>query len=318
MPFFVQGGRAMILSVSRRTDIPCRYADWFLGRVRAGFALVRNPRRPSQVSRIPITPDCVDAIVFWTKDPGPLLPYLDELDGRGFRYYFQLTLTPYGRDLEPGLRSKREILADVRRLAGRVGKRGLVWRYDPIVFTAAYTPAWHEKAFASLCRAMASLTDQVTISFLDEYRGMRESGLRAPLPEEMARFAAFAGETASREGLQIRACCEQGDFSRFGILPAACIDAQRLRELVGAPLRLARDAGQREHCGCCKSIDIGAYNTCPNGCTYCYANYSPALLGRNRSLYRPDSPLLCGGLLPGDTVAERDCASCRVDQTSLF
>lgn len=308
----------MILSVSRRTDIPCRYAEWFIGRVREGFALCRNPRRPSQVSRIPLTPGCVDAIVFWTKDPGPLLPYLDELEAHGFRFCFQLTLTPYGREIEPGLRGKREILADVRRLGERVGRRGLVWRYDPVFFTPAYTPAWHERAFSSLCREMAPLTDQVTISFLDEYRGMRRSGLRAPTAQEAERFAAFAGKTAAAAGLQIRACSEQGDYSRFGILPAACIDAERLQEIAGAPLRLTRDAGQRERCGCCKSVDLGAYNTCPNGCVYCYADYSPDLLLRSLARYRPESPLLCDELLPTDTVTEKTYASDRVDQTSLF
>lgn len=308
----------MILSVSRRTDIPCHYAEWFMERVRDGFVFCRNPRRPSQISRIPITPDCVDAIVFWTKDPGPLVPYLDELDSRGFRYYFQVTLTPYGKDLEPGLREKREILADVCRLGKRVGKRGLVWRYDPVLFTPHYTLSWHEHAFAALCRVMAPFTDQVTISFLDEYRGMRHSGLHAPSNEEMERFASFAGETAALAGLSVRACSEKGDYSRYGILPASCIDEKRLCDLVGAPLKLSHDNGQRENCGCYKSVDIGAYDTCPNGCIYCYANSHFSLLARNLSRYRLKSPLLCSGLLPDDRIIEKSYTSDRIQQISFF
>ena len=308
----------MILSVSRRTDIPSRYPAWFMERVSAGYVLCRSPYRPSRVSRIPVTPDVVDAIVFWTKDPGPMLPHLDELDGRGFSYYFQLTLTGYGKDVEPGLRDKREILRDAARLGTRLGKRGLVWRYDPIYFTREYTMEWHKKTFSALCKELSGVTDQVTISFLDCYKGTRGSDLSAPKPEEQLEFAAFAAQAGAEYGLRVCACCESPELSRVGVEKAACIDPERVRDIIGAPLRWKPDKSQRKGCGCCASVDVGMYDTCINGCRYCYANHSSALLMRRIAHYRVTSPLLCGELSPFDSVVEKAYASDRMEQTSLF
>lgn len=308
----------MILSVSRRTDIPSRYAAWFMERVREGFAMCRSPYRPSYVTRIPITPDVVDAIVFWTKDPGPMLPYLDELDKRGFSYYFQVTLTGYGKDIEPGLRAKKEILEDCRKLSARTGKRSLVWRYDPIFFSDSYPLDWHKKCFSVFCREMAEVTDQVTISFLDMYKGMRASGLSEPDRAPLMDFAEFAAKEAEKNGLRICACCEKSELSRAGIQQAACIDPERIRDVIGAPLNWKRDRGQREGCGCCASVDIGVYDTCPNGCVYCYANHGPALLKRRFAQYRETSPLLCSELSPFDTVVEKKFESDRDRQMTLL
>ena len=123
----------MILSISRRTDIPRWYSEWLLRRLRAGEVLVRNPYRPGQLRRVPLSPAVVDAIVFWTKDPAPLLPWLDELDGMGYRYLFQFTLTPYGPEIEPGLRDKRAIVETFQALGRRLGRGRVLWRYDPIL-----------------------------------------------------------------------------------------------------------------------------------------------------------------------------------------
>lgn len=308
----------MILSVSRRTDIPSRYPAWFMERVRAGYVLCRSPYHPSRVSRIPVTPDVVDAIVFWTKDPGPMLAHLDELDGRGFAYYFQLTLTGYGRDIEPGLRDKKEILRDAARIASRLGRRGLVWRYDPVFFTRNYTMDWHKKTFSALCAELADVTDQVTISFLDCYKGTRGGDLSAPKLEEQLEFASFASQEAGNNGLRICACCESPELMRVGVQKAACIDPERVRDIIGAPLRWKLDRGQREGCGCCASVDVGMYDTCINGCRYCYANHGSALLMRRIAHYRVTSPLLCGELSPLDSVVEKAYASDRLEQTSLF
>ncbi|MEO2798907.1 DUF1848 family protein, partial [Flavonifractor plautii] len=159
----------MILSVSRRTDIPRWYSEWLLRRLRAGEVLVRNPYRPGQLRRVPLSPAVVDAIVFWTKDPAPLLPWLDELDGMGYRYLFQFTLTPYGPEIEPGLRDKRAIVETFQVLGRRLGRGRVLWRYDPILFTDAIGLAWHEARFRKLCKALSPFTDQVTVSFLDPY-----------------------------------------------------------------------------------------------------------------------------------------------------
>lgn len=293
----------MILSASRRTDIPCWHAEWFMERIREGRVTVRNPRNPSQARQISLTPAETDAIVFWTKDPAPLLPYLDELEERGFRYYFQFTLTPYGSDIEPGLRDKQAIAETFCALGERLGKNGLVWRYDPIFFTEKYSMAWHREQFAALCRKLSPYTGQVTVSFLDFYKSMRGKGLAAPSQAQMEEFAAFAGGTAAAWGLSPRSCCEKLAMERWGILPASCIDKERLERLLGRRLSLKPAAGQRAGCGCFQSVDVGAYNTCGNGCLYCYANYSPALLKANLEKRSSHSPSLCGGEQAGPQPA---------------
>ncbi|MFQ8600525.1 MAG: DUF1848 family protein [Oscillospiraceae bacterium] len=163
----------MILSASRRTDIPAHYADWFWNRIEAGSVLVRNPVNPRQISRISLDPALVDCIVFWSKDPAPLLATLPALAERGYPYLFQFTLTPYGPSLEKNLRPKREILHTFRCLSRMIGPERVHWRYDPVLLNDTCTPDWHKAAFASLCRALSGYTRACTISFLDGYGKLR-------------------------------------------------------------------------------------------------------------------------------------------------
>ena len=209
----------MILSVSRRTDIPCRHSEWFMNRIRAGYAVVRNPMNPGQLGRIALTPDVVDCIVFWSKDPAPLMPYLKELDAMGYRYYFQFTLTPYGKNLEPGLRDKKEIEDCFRELARRVGSERIIWRYDPVVVNEVLDLNYHKKEFERLCRELQGCMRIITISFVDMYtklgrgktpayekeeeealRSRAEKQLRPVTEEEMEELAAFFSHTASARG----------------------------------------------------------------------------------------------------------------------
>lgn len=298
----------MILSASRRTDIPCYHGQWFMNRLRAGYVLTRNPMNHSQIHRIPLSPQTVDCIVFWTKNAGPFMPHLDELRSMGYRFYFQYTLTPYGSDMEPGLPPKEQLLEQFAALGRRLGKDCLVWRYDPILLEGRYTIAFHEAAFERYCRLLSPYTDEVVISFLDLYARLRKTGLRAPTTDEMLVLAEILGRIAASYGLAIRSCSEAIDLSAYGIQPGSCIDPRRIERIVHSPLRAPRaqkDAGQRSHCGCSKSIDIGAYNTCLNGCRYCYANYSRESIQRNLAQCDPDSPLLLGQLQPGEIVKER-------------
>ena len=303
----------MILSVSRRTDIPCRFTPWFLNRLRAGYALVRNPLRPSQVSRVPLTPGAVECIVFWSKDPAPLLPHLGELEERGYPFYFQFTLTPYGRDLEPGLRDKEDIEAAFRALSRRVGRERVLWRYDPVVLTEGYPLSWHRATFEAMCARLAPYTASVTISFLDLYPRLRSLGLRAPEAGEVRELAAAFAASARRQGLDIRACAEPWDLTPYGIRPAACIDGALIARLTGREVTARPDRSQRPACGCLESVDIGAYDTCPNGCLYCYADH-----GRPPAPHDPEGELLTGALRPGDQVRDRVCRPALSGQTSLF
>ena len=308
----------MILSVSRRTDIPCYYAEWFANRVRAGFCLTRNPRNPAQLYRIPITPVVGNCIVFWTKDPERLLPFLPELDGRGFRYYFQFTVTPYGREIEPGLRQKEQIERTFLSLSEQIGRRRVVWRYDPILLCDGVDIAFHKAQFRRMCEKFADATDRVVISFVDWYPKFRKGKFRLLSQGEMIELAGFLGETAKEYGLQAMACCEGMDLTPYGIVSSACIDPKMVAEVCGCPVLAKPDKNQRPGCGCCESVDIGAYNTCGNGCVYCYANDSPETTRRRLASHRPESPILIGDIREGETILERNYRSHRLEQLTLY
>lgn len=308
----------MILSASRRTDIPAFYGEWMMNRLRAGYLLVRNPYRHSQIHRIRLNPDVVDCIVFWTKDPEPFLPQLKELDQMGYRYYFQFTVTPYGKRIEPFLREKSRIVKTFRELSGRIGPERVCWRYDPILLDEEYTCERHQLEFEKLCQELSGFTDSVTISFLDLYRGLQKKGMRACTPLEMAQLAAIVSGCARSHGLTVLACCEEMDMTPYGIRRGSCIDAQRIQKICKAPLKAIRDSSQRTGCGCMQSTDIGAYNTCQNGCVYCYATTSAAAARKRYEAHNPAGEFLTGELLTGESIIDKPCVSLLVkDQMGL-
>lgn len=311
----------MIISASRRTDIPAYYADWFFRRLKEEYVLVRNPMNPHRVSRISLSPDVVDGIVFWTKNPTPMIDRLDTL--RDYAYYFQFTLTPYGEDVEQNLPSKWKVLIPAfRHLSEKIGAARVVWRYDPILIHEHYTVQYHIDVFRWMCDRLAGCTDTCIISFLDLYRNIKSRivplGIRPPTADETEEIAGSFAETAREYGILINTCAEDGDCSRYGIGHSACIDAERLSRIGGIPLVIGRDKNQRGACGCVESIDIGTYHTCANGCVYCYANHSHALVARSTAAYDPASPVLCSQITETDVIAEREMRSYRVGQISLF
>ena len=311
----------MIISASRRTDLPAYYSRWFFARLREGDVLVRNPVNPRQVSRVSISPQAVDGFVFWTKTPGPMLPDLDQLPD--CPYYFQITLTPYGPEVEPRLfPKKKEILSAICQLSRRIGPERIVWRYDPVFLTGDYSVDFHKKAFSQLARALRGRSFRCMISFLDWYGPMekRMAPLSARPPEEaeMPELAAAFGQAARENGMEIFTCAEAADLSSYGIGHGCCIDQTLLEQIGGRPLSLHKDRGQRPACGCVQSVDIGAYDSCPAGCLYCYADHGPGRLRKNLAAYDPLSPLLCGSLRPEDTVRDRRTGSNQNGQLSLF
>jgi len=236
---------------------------------------------PAQVKRIDLSPGAVDCIVFWTKDPQNLMPYMSEIDAMGFKYYFQFTLTPYGNDLERDLRGKDEIIDTFVKLSNQIGQERVVWRYDPIVLNERYDVDYHTEQFSRMCERLCNYTNGVTISFVDMYPKLKTSLIREITEAEMLEIAGRFSEIAAGFKLPVKTCCEKSDFSRFGIVPAACIDRELIEKICGHPIAVKPDKNQREHCNCAASVDIGAYNTCQHGCVYCYANYSPKSVTAN-------------------------------------
>jgi len=284
----------MIISASRRTDIPAYYSDWFLNRLAAGLVRVANPFNPRQVREVLLRPQDVDCFVFWSKNPAPLLQRLSAL--QAYKFYFQFTLNPYDKDVEPGLPEKSDLLKTFSALAQAVGAARVVWRYDPIVVTPKYSLAWHKRSFATYCRALAGKARLVVISFVDAYRGaaagLRELEAMSLTEEMLGEIAGSFAETAAKFGLSIESCCEPVDLRRFNIQPGRCIDDRIISELAGQKLELPHDRNQRPGCGCVASVDIGAYSTCPAGCRYCYANKGAARVASNCRHHDPSSPFL--------------------------
>lgn len=311
----------MILSVSRRTDIPNYYAEWFFRRIKEGFLYVRNPMNPHQVSRIELSPLVVDCIVFWTKNPAPMLERLEEL--REYPYYFQFTLTGYGKDIEPGLPDKRkELIGTFRKLSEKAGRDRVIWRYDPILVNERYTMEYHLKAFEEIAGCLKNHTEKVIISFVDFYakmlRNTKGLDIRSLSREEMVYMAKEMAGIAKSSGLVIETCAEKLDLQDVGIRHGSCIDKKQIEKIVGCTLKLEKDKNQREECGCFESVEVGTYNTCKNGCRYCYANYNEEKVRACAKLYDAGAPLLCGRLEPEDKVTERKVRSYKEPQMQLF
>lgn len=302
----------MILSVSRRTDIPNYYSDWFYNRIREGYVYVRNPMNPHQISRIALSPETVDCIVFWTKNPEPMFERLEELSA--YPYYFQFTLTGYGKEIECNVPHKKEKMIPIfQRLSEKIGKNRVVWRYDPILFTPIYTPEYHIRAFRQIATALSDYTNHCVISFVDTYAKNRKSldamGAYDLGDSELKEFACELSQTAAVNGMTISSCAERIDLAQCGIGHQSCIDQSLIEAILGGKLHVGKDRNQRPECGCMESVEIGSYHTCPNGCVYCYANESQERVIKNRSLYDPDSPLLCGRVTEQDRISERKVRS---------
>jgi DNA repair photolyase len=290
----------MIISVSRRTDIPCHYSAWFFERLREGFAFSRNPMNTRQLRRVSLSPGDVDALVFWSKNPRPMLEKLSLLDG--YPFYVQFTLNAYGRDIEPGLPPKSALVETFKKLSGAIGPHRVIWRYDPILLNDNYTVGRHIEQFALLARALRGYTEKVTISFIDIYPKIMKSmteyrieDMNANKNNDKEILAEELSALARTNGFTMDSCAESIDLSRYGISHGRCIDARLIERIGGRPVRAAKDRSQRPACGCAASVDIGAYNSCATGCVYCYANHSRHAVEANRKNHYPSSPLLIGG-----------------------
>lgn len=266
----------MIISCSRRTDIPAFYSDWFFNRLREGYVLVRNPLNSNQVRRISLIPSDVDCIVFWTKDPASMLDRLHLL--KDYSYYFQFTVTPYGKDIEPKLPPKTRIIDTFLKLSDKIGNNRVIWRYDPILLTDNETIEYHVDHFGKMARQLSEHTKKCIISFIDLYRHiqsrMTDLSVRPPDESEMRTLAKQLSQVACDNNIKVETCAEGIDLADVGIEHGKCIDDRLISELTGRKLNITKDKYQRELCGCVSSIDIGEYNTCRHHCRYCYANVS--------------------------------------------
>ena len=285
----------MIISASRRTDIPAFYSDWFFHRLKAGSVVTRNPMNHSQIKHISLLPDDVDCFVFWSKNPQPMLSRLDELSD--YQYYFQFTLTSYGNDIETHLPRKTELIDTFQRLSDKIGAERVIWRYDPIFITPKYTIDYHIHYFGEIAYRLKGYTNSGIIGFIDLYP---KSQKRFPIGElsfdEKNQIAEYFSVIAKENRMKLCTCAEEINLSHHGIEHASCIDRNLIERLIDKPLKVKADNNQRTACGCAASVDIGVYNTCLNGCLYCYANYSDNTILSNMKNHDPSSPIMIGNI----------------------
>ena len=311
----------MIISASRRTDIPTYYSEWLFNRLREKYVLVRNPMNIHQISKINLSPNVVDGLVLWTKNPTPMLDRLSKLEK--YNYYFQFTLNAYGKDVEPNVPSKNDVIVPAFiELSKKAGRERVIWRYDPIFFNADYTMEYHCKYFEKLASRLGDYTEKCTVSFLDRYKKTEKNTqplqIQTETHDQQIELLFSFSEIAQKYGIYIDTCAEAIDLGNLQVSHACCIDKERLERLGHYKLKVEKDKTQRPECGCAASIDIGAYNTCKNGCLYCYANYSNETVRRNCEKHDPASPLLFGEIGPDDTIIERKVKTNKDYQTDLF
>jgi hypothetical protein len=285
----------MIISASYKTDIPAFYGEWFMNRLRAGYCRMLNPYN-QRVLRVSLAPEDVEGIVFWTKNIGPFIRHLPDVQRLGFPFILQQTINGYPRDLEQAVVDAPKAVEHLRRVADIFGPRVNVWRYDTIISSSLTPREFHIETFARLAKALEGATDEVVISFAHLYtktqRNMRRAAAEHgfswsdPSNEWKQDLAGELAGIAAAHNIQLTVC-SQPQFIAPGCAEARCVDAGRLTDVSGRPVRAAL-RGNRKECGCFESRDIGEYDTCPHGCVYCYAVQNQELA---KTRYKQHDPL---------------------------
>ena len=308
----------MILNTGSRTDIPAFYSEWFMNRIRAGFVMARNPFYPKQIIRYDLDPSVVDVLVFCTKNPKNMLEHLEEL--KKYRMYWNVTITPYGKDIEPNVPHKKEVMDAFIELSKKVSVKNVVWRYDPIFLNEKYDISHHLMIFEKMCAYLEGYCKHVIISFIDLYEKTKKNfpEVKEVSFDEQCYITKQFVKIAARHGMDIRLCHEDERLAFYGADVTGCLSKEVLEEAIGEHLIVPTSSKSREGCNCLLGNDIGAYNSCLHLCRYCYANYNSDTVKRNMAKHDPASPLLIGHLSPDDQVHEAMQESWKDYQMSMI
>lgn len=308
----------MILQTGMRTDIPAFYAEWFANRVKDGYVLVRNPYNPVQVTRYRLDPAVVDLIGFCSKNPAPMLKYMDLL--KPFGMYWFVTITPYGTDIEPRVPDREEVMDTFLILSDIVGADSMGWRYDPILLNEKYTMEYHLKSFEHMATRLEGATKTCVISFIDLYQKVRKNfpEVRSVPKEERLFLGKEMIRIAGEHGMMIRPCGEGDELAIYGADCGGCMTQNTYETALHTSLNFPKKPPLRKECACFLGNDIGAYNTCPHLCRYCYANYDEQTVHDNYVNHDPHSPFLIGNLHPEDVIHDAEQKSWVDGQMSLF
>lgn len=301
-----------------RTDIPAFYAEWLANRLKEGYVYVRNPFHPQNITKYILNEEIVDCIGFCTKNPSPMFRYMDLLKGYG-QYWF-VTITPYGKDIEPRVTDKHVLLDNFKQLSNIVGKDNIGLRYDPIFLTEKYNVDYHLRAFETIVSSLAGYTHTCVISFIDLYAKVMKNfpEVREVTVEEQLYLGKQMIQIAQKYGMVLKPCAEGNLLKSYGADTDGCMTKEVYEKAVGCRMKFPSISDNRSTCHCYITADIGAYNSCMHLCRYCYANYSKALVQQNYARHDPTSPLLIGSVHKGDTIHTAKQQSWKQRQLSLF
>lgn len=293
----------MILNVSGRTDIIAFYTHWFMKRYKEGFVDVRNPFYPKMISRIYFKD--VDAILFCTKNPIPILPYIQEIKKP---ILFHITMTPYKKDIEPNVPPKGNIIKAIKKLASILDKDVIYIRYDPIIINHKYNIEYHKKAFENLCTILEGYVNHIIVSFLDDYKNVRKNKYilnpKKLTKEDLKEIGLSFANSAKKHNMTIQTCFEDETLVEYGFRKEDCLSKELAYKLTKKTYKKWK-ARKEKKCNCVEMVDIGAYNTCSHLCKYCYANYEEKEINKNREMHNTNSSLLIGTIKKEDIIKIR-------------
>ena len=293
----------MILFASGRTDIPAFYSNWFINRVKTGFVDVRNPFNQKLVSRIYFSD--VDLIMFCSKNP---LPMINKLDILKVPVLFHVTITSYGKDVEPNIPDKRLIIEGVKKLSLVLGIDNVVVRYDPIFLSDKYNVDYHIKAFDKLCKNLNGYVNKIIVSFMDEYKNVRNNKnilkYRAFTREDYKKIGEAFSKSAMDNGMSVQTCFEDEDLTQYGFVKGECLSHELAYILTGKKFK-SSNVRKEKKCECVQMVDIGDYNSCLHMCKYCYANYDEKAVSSNFERHDDNSSLLIGSNQSDDVIKVR-------------
>ena len=294
----------MILNISGRTDIVAFYTPWLLNRLKEGFVDVRNPFFAKKISRIYFKD--VDGIIFCTKNPIPILSSLDQIK---IPFVFQITLTPYKKDIEPNVPPKGQIIKAIKQLSSKIGKDKVYVRYDPVFLSPKYSLEYHKKAFANLCKLLDGSVEHIIISFLDDYKNVRKNqkviNNQPFTQEDYKEFGTFFAQTAKNHHMTVQTCAEEKNLKEYGFFVSDCVTPTLAYKLTGKTNWTRWKARKNDFCHCVSMGDIGSYNSCLHFCKYCYANYQEEEILKNHQTHDPNSSLLIGKITEEDEIKVR-------------
>ena len=291
----------MILNVSGRTDIVAFYSKWFMNRYEEGFVDVRNPFNPKLVSRIYFKD--VDLIMFCTKNPIPIIKYLQKINKP---ILFHITLTPYKNDIEVNVKNKGLIIEAIKKVSNIIGIDNVVVRYDPIFLSDKYNVDYHKRAFSHMCELLDGYINKIVVSFMDEYKNVKNNysilKYREFTESDYKEIGLSFSASAKEHNMTVQTCYESRNLEEYGFIKGECLSTTLAYIMTGKKYKIWK----ARNCNCAEMVDIGVYNTCKHFCKYCYANFDEKEVNSNFLNHNVNSSLLIGQIEDSDIIKVRN------------